>query len=628
MRIYQTENIVIGTGCAGFNAADWLVALGQKDTIILTEGISMGTSRNTGSDKQTYYKLSVAGDQKDSVQEMAETLFSGGGVMGDIALCEAAGSLQGFYKLAGLGVPFPSNEYGEYAGYKTDHDPRARATSAGPLTSKFMTEVLERAVRQKRIPIHDHTQVLRIVTDEGRACGVLAMDTVTGERVAYRCRNVIAATGGPAMAYETRVFPQSQKGMTGALLLAGAKGRNLNEWQYGLASLKFRWNVSGTYQQVLPRYIAIDASGRERELFSDFFAQPFEAIDRVFLKGYQWPFDVRKTDGSSQIDLIVHHAVYRLGWRVYMDFTRNPSCIDEHGFDPLCEEAKQYLKNSGALFGTPIERLQHMNPGAIALYGGHGIDLTREKLEVAVCAQHMNGGIAVDCHWQTDIEGLYVCGEAAGTFGAYRPGGSALNATQVGSRRAAEAVAYGQKKEPIGEARFRELAERALAALPSPRMADASNLDARILEAQRAMSASAAHVRDLSAMNETARMIRSRIQEDGVRLCNESELPRYYQYRDTLITQYAMLSAMAASAERCGSRASALVLDEKGVEPPVLRGQYRMRPARRAAANEALISQLGPDGEVRSHFEPVTPIPQRDEWFENVWRGYRERTHQ
>ena len=84
--IYSVENIVIGSGCAAFNCADWLYDLGKKDTLILTEGINSGTSRNAGSDKQTYYKLSLASDAPDSVQQMAETLFSGKGVDGDIAL--------------------------------------------------------------------------------------------------------------------------------------------------------------------------------------------------------------------------------------------------------------------------------------------------------------------------------------------------------------------------------------------------------------------------------------------------------------------------------------------------------------------------------------------------------------
>ena len=57
---YTLNTLVIGSGCAGFNAADWLFTLGVTDIAIVTEGVNLGTSRNTGSDKQTYYKLSLS----------------------------------------------------------------------------------------------------------------------------------------------------------------------------------------------------------------------------------------------------------------------------------------------------------------------------------------------------------------------------------------------------------------------------------------------------------------------------------------------------------------------------------------------------------------------------------------
>lgn len=99
---------------------------------------------------------------------------------------------------------------------------------------------------------------------------------------------------------------------------------NLHEWQYGLASVDFRWNVSGTYQQVLPRYISVDETGKEHEFLPDYFETPEQALDMVFLKGYQWPFDVRKAGASSAIDLIIHHETVDLGHKVYMDFRTDP----------------------------------------------------------------------------------------------------------------------------------------------------------------------------------------------------------------------------------------------------------------------------------------------------------------
>ena len=81
---------------------------------------------------------------------------------------------------------------------------------------------------------------------------------------------------------------------------------------------------------------------------------------------------------------------------------------------------------------TPIERLEKLNPKAIEVYSRQGIDLYTQKLRIAVCAQHNNGGVYTDNNYESDVKGLYVIGEAAGTFGLARPGGTALNDTQVG----------------------------------------------------------------------------------------------------------------------------------------------------------------------------------------------------
>ena len=78
MKTYKFDAVVIGSGAAGFATACNIAEIGKKSVCIVTEGIDSGTSRNTGSDKQTYYKLSLSGSTPDSIREMADTLFSGG----------------------------------------------------------------------------------------------------------------------------------------------------------------------------------------------------------------------------------------------------------------------------------------------------------------------------------------------------------------------------------------------------------------------------------------------------------------------------------------------------------------------------------------------------------------------
>ena len=86
--VFTVDTAIIGSGCAGLNAADCLYDNGCRDILLVTEGWYMGTSRNTGSDKQTYYKLSLSGEDADSVRLMAQDLFSGGAMDGDHALLE------------------------------------------------------------------------------------------------------------------------------------------------------------------------------------------------------------------------------------------------------------------------------------------------------------------------------------------------------------------------------------------------------------------------------------------------------------------------------------------------------------------------------------------------------------
>jgi succinate dehydrogenase/fumarate reductase flavoprotein subunit len=189
---------------------------------------------------------------------------------GDIALCEAAASVPCFIKLALLGVPFPYNRYGEYSGYKTDHDPARRATSAGPYTSKYMTEVLEARVKAKGVRIFEGMQIVRLLTEGGKAAGLVCLDLENqedpGKRfVVFLSPRIVLATGGPAAVYSERVYPESQNGASGAAFEAGAMGRNLTEWQYGLGSLKPKWNVSGSYMQALPRFVSTDEQGGESQ---------------------------------------------------------------------------------------------------------------------------------------------------------------------------------------------------------------------------------------------------------------------------------------------------------------------------------------------------------------------------
>jgi len=637
IRTYSLNTAVVGTGAAGYNAADRLWGFGQRDIAIVTEHVNAGTSRNTGSDKQTYYKLTLSGGDPDSVREMARTLFEGQCVDGDNALCEAALSTQGFLRLVELGVPFPRNAYGEYIGYKTDHDPRRRATSVGPYTSKLMTEHLQRSVEEKGIPVLDGLQVIRILKDGQRACGLLCLDLNRAgdpeERfVAVNCRNIVYATGGPAGMYADSVFPFGHYGASGAAFEAGARGQNLTEWQYGLASVRPRWNVSGTYMQVLPRFISTEPDGSgEREFLMDFFTDKGEMLTKVFLKGYQWPFDVRKVaGGSSIVDILVYLETCK-GRRVFLDFRSNPCGGEDVDYAALSAEAREYLESAGACFGTPLERLLHMNSPAVDFYRDKGVDLAREPLEIALCAQHNNGGLAVDRWWRTNVEGLFACGEVSGSHGVYRPGGSALNETQVGSTRAAQYIAARRGGAPMAGEDFARAVEEAAAESAAigenALQGGEGNVQALWDKAAERMSRFGASMRSREGLETALAQVERELAEFAgtVRAGGANDLRRVYRFRDVLISQQVYLSAMLDYIAQGGkSRGSALYTDPAGEKPyDSLPDMFTFTVDDGSRAD--LVQEVGWEkGKCSFLWRKVRPIPEDDDFFENVWRAYRE----
>ena len=648
LRTFSYNTIIVGSGAAGLNAAGQLHRLGQKDIAIVTEGILMGTSRNTGSDKQTYYRMALSGDESDSIIQMAHNLFDGGAMDGDIALCEAASSTRAFFHLVELGVPFPHDRYGEYIGYKTDHDPCKRGTSVGPLTSKYMSECLLRDVQERQIPIFDGFQVIEILTTpcgkDSRSIGVLALDLHHLEDdnrryVAFISDNIIYATGGEAGMYQLSVYPGSQTGGTGTALRAGVCGKNLTESQYGIASIKFRWNLSGSYQQVLPRYLSTREDGSDaREFLDEYFESPEQLLTAIFLKGYQWPFDPRKLEnsGSSLIDFLVYYETIRKHRHVFLDFTHNPSCIEQEGkvdFSRLGKEAFEYLANCRALLNTPFERLNHMNRPAVELYRDHHIDLSTEPLEIAVCAQHNNGGLAGNIWWESNITHFFPVGEVNGTHGVYRPGGSALNAGQVGSLRASQYIVQNYTDAPMDTQNFLKLAgsqlEEAIQLgenwLNRKPLAGKGTAHDRITLGKR-MSQYGAQIRSLDGVRlgrkEAESQMNTIVQTVGIQ--TPGELPQMYRNRDLLVSQIAYFFAIEDYIGQGGeSRGSYLILRHDGKRVSVLLpAEFSYKLAGKKLA-ERVQEVTYRQGKCHVAWRDVRPFPELNTWFETVWNDYR-----
>ena len=199
--------------------------------------------------------------------------------------------------------------------------------------------------------------------------------------------------------------------------------------------------------------------------------------------------------------------------------------------------------------------------------------------------------MAVDENWQSDIKGLYSAGEAAGTFGVYRPGGSALNSTQVGSLRAAE-----------------HISKQDSTALTSP---------CYVPPSIKYGSSNIQHIRDglRTEMSRVADFDRSTkgmkaLLDKVSKLCDEffetvtiedrTQTAELFKLYDTVLTQRSVLSAMLCSAEAIGTHGSAFV-DRKPVKD-------QSKPRNTRTLTKGGVSEIS----------PISPMPTPELWFETL----------
>ena len=659
---HRYNTVIVGAGAASMNCAvhlyDFMRRKGIEDAqdriAVIARGIGLGASRMSGSDKQTYYKLGTSPEVPDCAEAFARTLTAAGCCHSDLAMIEGIGSLREFYHLVEAGVAFPTDSMGSFIGYKTDHDPAERATSAGPKTSRFMSECLQRQAEQAGIQMFDRQEAAHLLTiDEGkskRIAGVVTVENLESELSdstlhVFLAANIVLAAGGPGELYKTSVYPKGQFGIHGLAFKAGLAAENLTESQFGLASIKFRWNVSGSYMQAIPRIVSTDADGgHEHEFLADFFPTMKSVATNIFLKGYQWPFDPQRIENlqSSLIDVLVYNENQK-GRRVFLDFRQNPVGARGTGsfnIDDLEPEAFEYLRDAGALQKTPIERLAHMNPPAVEIYRENGIDLSSEPLEIAVCAQHNNGGFAVNKWWESSLRHTFVIGEMAGTHGVKRPGGSALNAGQVGGLRAAEYIvnAYGSDvaDDPGDSQEIDQQVQNLIDKLSRWSQSSGPAPQDVVEQIQSRMTASAAHIREEDDANESLKQairLFKEIQDKGLAAPDTRSLVAAIQAEHLALASVAYLKAIVdLLTQDGGSRGSYLVLSPHGIPiHPDIKHKTTGESLAFRPENQALRDRI-----LRTEYDETSPdlfkcsmiiprmAPTENKAFERAWHEFRK----
>jgi succinate dehydrogenase / fumarate reductase flavoprotein subunit len=454
MRIINCDILVVGGGGAALRAA---IAAKEYNkglkVMIVTKGKlgKSGVTATACSDRMAFHATldHTEPGGADSWRYHADDIYRIGGKVSDYNLAEvlAKNARDAFEYLDRLGVPFVKKN-GLADQFVTDGSEYARACYTGPYTAVDIEKALMIKFEEMDIDVHDFCMVARLVKHDGRIIGAVALDTREKDPekavIAISAGAVILATGGGGMIYEHNVFPAGMTGDGYALAYeAGAELVNMEFIQIGIASVKTKFNCSGSMMRAVPRLI--NDAGEEflKKYFPDGTSCE-EIYNTLFKKGASWP--VSYEHKTHIIDIALYKEM-KAGHKVYLDYSKNP---EGFRFDMLSEENRaRYRREQTRDIGerkrneSPLYRLMEINEPSIKWFSDRGIDLMKgELIEVAACAQHFQGGVKIDEYARTTIPGLWAAGEAAGgQHGANRPGGNALLDCQVFGKIAGEDAA-------------------------------------------------------------------------------------------------------------------------------------------------------------------------------------------
>ena len=270
--------------------------------------------------------------------------------------------------------------------------------------------------------------------------------------------------------------------------------------------------------------------------------------------------------------------------------------------------------------GGKFRATENMTRGELAFVLDDFVVIEEAKPEnLDMCAQHNNGGFAVNMNYESTTLGhFFIVGEAAGVFGIHRPGGSALNSTQVGSCAAAEKILEYTRSGA-------EIPTISSISLPLLAQTDGTLTRADILakrqEYAAKMTECGAFIRDEAKIRALIPALKAELAGFGSYRTDASLLGELAINRDILVTQITYLSAILEYMRDGGkSRGSYLIVRGESALPT---GRDAIDIDREHFTKACAVCWNG--GNICFDWQDVRPIPTRDNWFENVYNAFRKR---
>ncbi len=389
--------LVLGSGIAGLSFALKAAQSGQSVAIL---------TKKTKADSNTNWAqggIAAVTSPDDEVEKhVQDTLIAGDGLCREAAVREIIrdGPAR-VQELVELGLKFSRDAGGGYdLGREGGHSER-RILHVKDMTGKAIEDALLRAIsREPRVALYEHLFGIDLITTgkgkQRRVQGLYALDVHDGRVITFRAPVVMLSTGGAGRVYQFSTNPEIATGDGIAMAYrAGVEIRNLEFIQFHPTTL---FTADGK------RFLISEAVRGEGAVLRNLKGEAF--MSRYHHQADLAPRDIvaRAIDSEMKASGTPH---------VWLDITHRNAAYLRRRFPKIYKTCKEL-----------------------------GFDLATDYLPVVPAAHYTCGGVATNLAGETELPGLYACGEVActGLHGANRLASNSLLEAVVVAHRAAASV--------------------------------------------------------------------------------------------------------------------------------------------------------------------------------------------
>ncbi len=393
MQVFEFETVVIGSGLAGLSAAYHSSKYGSV-AIVTKSQLDISNS---------YYAqggIAAVIDKNDSPEFHIFDTKEAGRNLCDIDAVEVLvrEGRERVFDLIKSGMEFDKKDGQLVLGLEGGHSHRRILHAGGDATGKLITSFkLKKVKEQQSVKSFENVTAIKLIKQGNCIVGLHAYDFVSAKNIIFKTKAVIIATGGLSRVFLRSTNPYTATGDGIAMAYeAGAE----------IADIEFI--------QFHPTALFIP--GKEAYLISE--AVRGEGAWLLNHEGQRFMKDVHPLAELAPRDVVAFniHKQLQMGKtsHIFLSLKHLDKVEIKHRFSNIYNQLKIF-----------------------------GFDLTSDLLPVAPAAHYMVGGIRTNLDAETNISGLFVCGEAAstGVMGANRLASNSLLECLVFGKRASEKAA-------------------------------------------------------------------------------------------------------------------------------------------------------------------------------------------